>query len=688
MRAFARWEDPRGGDAPVIPSRGSVRLCAFDLETHLAQPGLAAPPIVVASVANGRGAFLLDPTQALAWLRKTLADPTAHIVGCNIAYDMVCAAAADPELVPAIFVAYDAGRIHDVAIRQALIDIRNGELVEHGDEDNIGIRYGMTLLAKRHLNLDLAEDKKGKDAWRKRYALLEGMPIEQWPWKARAYPMRDVALPLSIFERQEGGPNLHREADECRAALALELMRVWGVRMNGEAVAALRARVEAEDLRNTIKFREAGILRADGTENKKHLQDLVTKAYNGNPPLTAPSKKFPRGQVATDRDTLTESGNATLELYGRAGRNDKYLTTYLPILEQGIDQPWNPQFNVLVATTRVSSNAQQFPQLGGVRECIEARPGHVFCSVDYGGLELRTMSQRAIWAVGYSLMAEALNSGKDPHIIAAASFMGLVYDECLRRYKAGDELVKIFRDLGKIWNFGKGGGMGPAAMVFNARKGSKGETTTAPDGTVYIGARFCILTKTATRCGVERVTAKVQGKERRICAACLEAARKLDAGWLKAWTEQRDLFALASKLSKASRYIDATIPVVNVTRGKCGYTQFLNTPFQGLGAAATKRAMWLISREMYTDRTSPLWGSRLVLNVHDELIGEHPEDRAPEAGDRLAFIMRETLKQVVPDLAPSVEADPALSRTMAKGAKTVRNAAGRLQVWEPVAKAA
>lgn len=120
-----------------------------------------------------------------------------------------------------------------------------------------------------------------------------------------------------------------------------------------------------------------------------------------------------------------------------------------------------------------------------------------------------------------------------------------------------------------------------------------------------------------------------------------------------------------------------------VRRGKCGYTQWLNTPFQGLGAAAAKRAMWLVCREMYTDRRSVLWGSRLVLNVHDELLAEMPEATAPEAGDRMALIMRETLKTFVPDLAKSVEADPALCRTMNKGAQMVRDARGRLQVWEP-----
>lgn len=661
-------------------------LYSADTETHLSQAGLASPPIVCWSVADAEsGTHLLTRAEGLAWVWRWIKSAD-HLVGCQIVYDLAGACAEDPALIDLVFAALDADRVHDVGIREALIDIGKGELLEHA-EDGIGIRYGMRILTQRYLPEEaarVAADKTG-DGYRKRYAELERVPIAQWPWAARVYPLRDAAFPLTIYEAQEltGAPNLADEPNQVRAAFALQLMSVWGVRSHGPSVAALRARVEAADRKCQIDFEASGILRPDGSQNNTRLRELVTVAYKGQPPITAPSGRFPEGQIGTDRDTLAESGDPLLERYATAGKNDKYLTTYLPILERGIDQPWNPQFNVLVATTRVSSDAQQFPQVGGVRECWCARPGCVFCSVDYGGLELRTMSQRALWEIGYSNMAEVLNSGRDCHLIAAASFMGISEAEAVARHAAGDPLVKLFRDLGKIWNFGKGGGMGPAAMVYNARKGSKGETTTGPDGHVYVGSRFCLLAKKAERCGDQKITATVQRVPRRICGMCVEVARQLDAGWLKAWPEQRDLFAKASRLSKANRYLDSSIRGSLVTRGKCGYTQWLNDPFQKLGAAATKRAMWIVSREMHTRPQSPLYRQHLVLNVHDELIAEFAEDVAPEAGDRMALIMREVLKKFVPDLARSVEADPALSRTMSKGAKTLRDASGRLLVWEP-----
>ncbi len=677
----------------------------LDTETHLAQAGLVAPPIVCGSVSNSKGCHLLDRAQFLRWLRKTLLEPATHLVGCNIVYDLVCAAAADPSLLPLIFDALEADRVHDIAIREALMDIARGDLAERG-EDGIGERYGMRILFERYLSkkypaIDMRSEKKGPDSWRKRYAELEGTPIESWPWKARVYPLRDVAFPLEIFHLQQGKPNLHDEGHQVRAAMALQLMSVWGMRSNAKAVAALRARVEEVDRLSTIEFQKSGIIRANGTENRARLAELVTKAYGGSPPRTPASTKFPDGQVSSDRDTLAESGDPLLERYATAGKNDKFLTTYLPILEQGIRVPWNPEFNVLVATTRVSSDAQQFPQAGGVRECWEARPGHVHCSTDYPGVELRTMSQRAIKDVGYSKMAEVMNSGEDPHLIAAASFMGVTYAEALARYKGKDPavaaLVKVFRDLAKIWNFGKGGGMGPAAMVYNARKPKNGETTTAPDGTVYQGARFCLLTKRAKHCGEQKTSVRVQRKMRQICTACLTVAKQLDEGWLSAWPEQRALFERASRLAKAKEPLSVTIPVSGVVRGKVGYTQWLNTPFQGLAAAAMKRALWIVCREMYDARwASVLFGSRLLLQVHDELISELLEHvasceacqrgehyHAGACGDRIAKIMGDTLRQYVPDLAAACEVEPALSRTMTKKAQTVRDSRGWLQVWEP-----
>lgn len=398
----------------------------------------------------------------------------------------------------------------------------------------------------------------------------------------------------------------------------------------------------------------------------------MVAAYNGNPPFTAPSSRHPEGQVATDRDTLADSGDPLLEDLGKSGKVDKYKSTYLDVVEAGTKAPINPRFNVLVSTTRVSSDYQQLPQKGGIREVHRARDGFVYCSVDYGGLELRTMAQRAIWDLGFSKMAEALNAGLDVHTLAAAEFLGTTYAEMLARVKAKEPVAVAFRQLAKILNFGKGGGMTGGTLVYNARAKDR--------------VSFCLLAKRAEKCGVERVLATVQRKPKMLCRVCVEVAKELDEKWLAAWPEQRDLQRRAKALTYGGGLADVRIPGAEILRGSCGYTQILNTPFQGLGAVGCKLGMWRISREMYCDRRSPLWGSRLVLQVHDELISELLADdpeRLHDAAERKALIMRQAMKETTPDLSAAIEAEPALSRVMSKDAATVRDSSGRLLVWEP-----
>ncbi|MCP3104640.1 DNA polymerase [Myxococcus sp. K15C18031901] len=668
-----------------------MNLWSFDTETWLIQPGLLAPPLVCGSVATQATGTerLLDKAQAREFFRDAIATPDTHLVGANLVYDLGVMAADDPRLVAPIFAALEAGRLHCVQVREALIDIARGvygvhPLTGRRLDDDEGARYPLALLVQRHLGLDISADKHAPDAWRLRYAELDGVPVERWPAAAVEYPKRDARYTLDVYFCQEtlarevsNGGNLHAEADQMRAAFALHLASIWGLRTNGVAVAQLRERVEREWNENRAKFQAAGIFRADGTKDSKRLAALVTAAYDGQPPITSPSDRFPDGQVATDRDTLLGSGDPILEELGRSGRVDKYKSTYLDVVEAGTTHPINPRFNVLVSTTRVSSDYQQLPQKGGIREVHEARPGFVFCSVDYGGLELRTMAQRAIWELGYSKMADALNSGLDVHTLAAAEFLGTSYAELLPLVKAKDPVAVSYRQLAKILNFGKGGGMRAGTLVYNARAKDR--------------VSFCLLAKRADECGVTREEVTVQRKPKRVCRVCLLVAKELDELWMRAWPEQRELQEKAQALAYGGGFADVMIPGVNILRGMCGYTQILNTPFQGLGAVGCKLAMWRVSREMYVDRRSPLYGSRIVLNMHDELLSELLADdaqRLHDAAERKAYLMREAMKETTPDLAPAIEAEPALSRILSKDAATVRDSSGRLLVWEPAAKRA
>lgn len=69
--------------------------------------------------------------------------------------------------------------------------------------------------------------------------------------------------------------------------------------------------------------------------------------------------------------------------------------------------------------------------------------------------------------------------------------------------------------------------------------------------------------------------------------------------------------------------------------------QCVNARIQGGAATMTKIAM----RKIYDDKELRDLGFKLLITVHDELIGECPAQNAEQAGDRLSYIMSNCIKE-------------------------------------------
>lgn len=386
------------------------------------------------------------------------------------------------------------------------------------------------------------------------------------------------------------------------------------------------------------------------------------------------------GGVSTGRDALAESGDELLMNFAVFSEEDKLRTTYLPFLRKGTEAPLNLRPNVLLATGRVSYEdaIQQLPRKGGVRECMSARPGYVYCSCDYSGVELGTHAQSCLWLLGSSSLADALNGGVKPHDSLGARLAGVTYEAMLARDKKG--FLNDCRQAAKAANFGFPGGMGAPKFVLTKRKDDF--DTVGPDGTVYKGLRLCVLIGGAERCGVVKVTSwGPPGKERPTsptCRKCIECAEDLRKAWFEQWPENRLYFKLVADIVERHGYIEQHVS--QRRRGGVEFTAAANGFFQSLAADGAKLALRRVAREQYVDRQSPLYGSRTILFAHDELIVEMPEDRAHEAATRLSEVMVGAMREFVPDVL--VEAEPALMRRWYKGAESVREN-GRLVPWEP-----
>src|SRR5579859_6222149 len=416
------------------------KLRAFDTETWLIRPGLAAPPIVCASIAGPTPGDerIVDKAAALRTFRGCVAGD-GIIGGANLVYDFGVMAANFPETIPDIFRSLEESRAVSTDILEALHDNARGFMYRDPltgqpfarDESGEAVgRYSLALLEKRYLGIDRTAEKE--NGWRLRYAELDGTPLTMWPDEAIEYPRRDARGTFDVLRAQlaEGRQNVQCIGQEMRAAWALHLMKIYGMRVDPEMGASVVKRIEEQREKDQVRFIAAGILREDGSCDTKVLKGLVALAYKGAPPKTEPSTRFPEGQISTSRDTLLESGDELLEAYGEAGPNEKLHSTFSKLLTA--TEPIHPEFTVLVQSGRTSCsrpNLQQLPRKGSIRECFVPRLGSVYVSVDYAANELVTLSQVCLEWFKASRMADAINAGQDLHCRLVGRVIGRSYDE-------------------------------------------------------------------------------------------------------------------------------------------------------------------------------------------------------------------------------------------------------------------
>ena len=282
-------------------------------------------------------------------------------------------------------------------------------------------------------------------------------------------------------------------------------------------------------------------------------------------------------------------------------------------------------------------------RLPGIRECFTAREGKLYADADYSGLELHTWAQTCLWALGQSRLAQALKAGTDPHLVLGASMMSISYDEILKRYKAGDKKASEARQFAKIGNFGFQGGM--ASNTFRA------------------WAR-------------QQYKVKFSKQE----------ADHIWQSWRSTWPEAELYFRwIQAQCDQGGGYATIKQFLSNRFRGLIPFTVAANTFFQGLGADATKDALFCLQYECYVDESSPLFGCRMVNYVHDEFMIEVPEDleKANAAARRMVEVMCEEAAKWIPDVPPRAEV--VLMKHWSKKAKPVHNKAGLLIPWEEAA---
>lgn len=640
-----------------IISKHTRKRIAFDTETYRTSPGVLTPKLVCVSWSDGerKGIFLRE--RGIEFVRDLLISTLkgeTEIAGHRMPYDLAVIAAHEPRLLPLIFACLDRGLIIDTHVRGMLLDIAAGTFDFYRDKDGRPHKnkHNFANYAQRFLGKFRA---KGADSWQLRYAELDNVDVEQWPVEARNYALDDAhdTWNLSYAMEREAGNAIPTESMQVHASWALHLMGVRGIRANPATVDKLRRTWSAEKATLQQKLKEHGIIRADGSKDLKLMRSLVKEAYElaGLPVPTTET-----GEIATTKDVIADIEHPVLGLVSKFNHVDKYISTYLPPMNIACVVPFNPFWNVLVASGRTScgaedspGNLQNLPRDGNVRDAYEARDGFLYCSTDYNTAELRSLAEVCLEMVGHSVMAEEFKQGRDPHLAFAADVMGIEYAQAEANKKSKE--VKYNRQFGKIFNFGAPGGMGPGSLAEYAKN--------------Y---------------GVKNLD--------------VATARRIHSAWKRHYPEMAQYHNVIQHLVRTQNLLQH--PITGFVRATGTFTEMSNHMFQHLTATGAKAALIEVTRECYLgvssegefdgrQRVSPLKGSYPVLFIHDEIISEVPEAKGHEAGYRQAEVCTRAMSKFVKRVPNPVE--PALMRCWYKEAETVLKDE-RLVAWVPERKAA
>ena len=627
-------------------------VLVLDLETELITDEVPTPPIVCAGFANQKDYWLFHVREARGPIEAALRSDCL-IVGHNIAFDMVEICYEWPDLFPLVFEVYEQDRITDTMLREKLVDIAEVGFLK-------GRTYSLEECVLRRCKIQLE-----KGYWELHFSELKPYPIEQWPDGARRYVSADVVTELALYREQEKDAHwLKDQFRQARHAFAAELTSTYGLTTDPQSVHLYKSGLVKERQKISAALKEVGLMRPRSKNNPelvrtmKAVRERVQVAYNAKgkkAPATAPSSKFPDGQVCTDADTCNLSGDPLLVQYGELLSINSMLDNYVPVLEIAAKHALHPRFDTLLVTGRTSTspNTQNYPTEEGVRECFTPRPGYVFIVVDYAGIELRTWAQVCYELFKFSKLREALNAGVDPHTKMASLILGITYEQAVGEY-AENRKGRIYlpRQAGKAGNFGFPGGAGFESWREYART-SYGVDVPKDDPSAPIDAK------------------------------------RIKGYWREAWEEAEAYHNWIAEQCEAGGGL-ALIEqaAVGRFRGGCRFTEASNTLFQGLAADLAKYAWFLICKACYTQPESPLFGSRPVNFVHDEVITETLDnEHAHDAAKEQERIMIEAAKPFLPDIT-NIECETMLARRWSKAAKPMYDANGRLVPWDLQRKAA
>lgn len=462
----------------------------------------------------------------------------------------------------------------------------NPDRRRHGLDEMASELFGHTMISYKELT------KRGRE----QVSFVE-VPVEE----ASTYSCEDADVtfravePLAAGLKEKGLVDLFDEV-EMPLVTVLNDMEMAGVLLDTGLLAGI-----SRDLGERLKDLESRIHEGAGHPfniNSPRQLGQVLFTELGLPPV----KKTKTGYSTNDEVLLELSEKHHLPAMVRDYRSvAKLKSTYVDALPKLIHPNTgriHTSFNqTATATGRLSSsdpNLQNIPirtdEGRRIREAFVSPEGMVLLSADYSQIELRVLAHLS----GDRNLVEAFRKGEDIHARTARQVLGA--DE--------DAVEPELRRRAKVINFGIIYGM--SAYGLSKELGvSPGEAAAIIEGyfDVYSGVREF----------TERTLD--QARERGYVQTLLN--------------RRRNLPELTSKNPNTRQY---------------GERMAVNTPIQGTAADLIKVAMLRVHEGLA--REVP--GTRMLLQVHDELVFEVPEGQTQKAGAFITEVMEGVMDLEVP----------------------------------------
>lgn len=461
--------------------------------------------------------------------------------------------------------------------------------------------HGMDALSERHLGIKTItfEEVAGKGA---KQVTFNQVTVEV----AAEYAAEDADITLQLHQAMYPQIAADAKLDYIYSQIEMPSSNVlFTIERNGVLIDRDMLNIQSNEIGSKLVALENQAYELAGQPfnlaSPKQLQEILFDKLG-----IKPTKKTPSGAPSTDEDVLQELAldhplpKVLLEYRGLA----KLKSTYTDKLPRMINQTTgrvHTSYNQAVAITgRLASsdpNLQNIPVRSAegrrIREAFIAPAGSHIVSADYSQIELRIMAHLSKDAG----MLQAFANNEDIHRHTAAEIFGVereAVDNEQRRYA-------------KVINFGLIYGMSAFGLAQNLN-----------------------IERSAAQSYIERYFTRYPGV--------------------------REYMQNTREIAKQKGYVETYfgrrlwVPEINSPNGmrRAGAERAaINAPMQGTAADLIKLAMIAVDKWLKTENLQ----SKLIMQVHDELVLEVPENELELVKLKLPELMQNVAKLDVPLLA-------------------------------------